>query len=130
MKREMLLGSEAIAEGVKLARPKVIPAYPITPQTHVIEVLSEMIDRGELDAKFIRVESELSAAAAALGASSAGVRTFTATSSHGLALMHEILHWIAGARLPVVLLNANRAIGSPWNIWTDQTDSMRGERIS
>ncbi len=124
MKREMLLGSEAIAEGVKLSRPKVIPAYPITPQTHVIEVLSEMIDRGELDAKFIRVESELSAAAAALGASSAGVRTFTATSSHGLALMHEILHWIAGARLPVVLLNANRAIGSPWNIWTDQTDSM------
>ncbi len=124
MIKDMLLGSEAIAEGVKLAKPKVIPAYPITPQTHVIEVLSEMIEKGELNAKFIRVESELSAAAAALGASSAGVRTFTATSSHGLALMHEILHWIAGARLPVVLLNANRAIGSPWNIWTDQTDSM------
>ena len=124
MKKEMLLGSEAIAEAVKMAKPKVIPAYPITPQTHVIEVLSEMVDRGDLKAKFIRVESELSAAAAALGASSAGVRTFTATSSHGLALMHEILHWIVGARLPVVLLNANRAIGAPWNIWTDQTDSM------
>ncbi len=124
MKKEMLLGSEAIAEAVKMAKPKVIPAYPITPQTHVIEVLSEMVDRGDLKAKFIRVESELSAAAAALGASSAGVRTFTATSSHGLALMHEILHWIVGARLPIVLLNANRAIGSPWNIWTDQTDSM------
>ncbi len=122
--KEMLLGSEAIAMGVKLARPKVIPAYPITPQTHIIEVLSEMIDSGELDATFIRVESELSAAAAALGASSAGVRTFTATSSHGLALMHEILHWIVGARLPIVLVNANRAIGSPWNIWTDQSDSM------
>ncbi len=124
MKKEMLLGSEAIAEAVKMAKPKVIPAYPITPQTHVIEVLSEMVDKGELNAKFIRVESELSAAAAALGASSAGVRTFTATASHGLALMHEILHWIVGARLPIVLLNANRAIGAPWNIWTDQTDSM------
>ena len=124
MKKEMLLGSEAIAEAVKMAKPKVIPAYPITPQTHVIEVLSEMVDRGDLNAKFIRVESELSAAAAALGASSAGVRTFTATSSHGLALMHEILHWIVGARLPIVMLNANRAIGAPWNIWTDQTDSM------
>ncbi len=124
MRRDMLLGSEAIAQGVKLARPRVIPAYPITPQTHIIEVLSEMIDNGELKAKFIRVESELSAAAAALGASSAGVRTFTATSSHGLALMHEILHWIVGARLPIVLVNANRAIGSPWNIWTDQSDSM------
>ncbi len=124
MKRDMLLGSEAVAFGVKLARVGVIPAYPITPQTHIIETLSEMIDKGELDARFIRVESELSAAAAALGASSAGVRTFTATSSHGLALMHEILHWIVGARLPVVLVNANRAIGSPWNIWTDQSDSM------
>ncbi len=124
MKKEMLLGSEAIAEAVKMAKPKVIPAYPITPQTHIIEVLSEMVDKGELKAKFIRVESELSAAAAALGASSAGVRTFTATASHGLALMHEILHWIVGARLPIVLLNGNRAIGSPWNIWTDQTDSM------
>ncbi len=124
MKKEMLLGSEAIAEAVKMAKPKVIPAYPITPQTHIIEVLSEMVDKGELKAKFIRVESELSAAAAALGASSAGVRTFTATASHGLALMHEILHWIVGARLPIVLLNGNRAIGAPWNIWTDQTDSM------
>ncbi len=124
MKKEMLLGSEAIAEAVKMAKPKVIPAYPITPQTHIIEVLSEMVDKGELKAKFIRVESELSAAAAALGASYAGVRTFTATASHGLALMHEILHWIVGARLPIVLLNGNRAIGAPWNIWTDQTDSM------
>jgi len=124
MIRDMVLGSEAVALGVKLARPKVISAYPITPQTHIIERLSEMVDNGELDASFIRVESELSAISAAMGASQAGVRVFTATSSHGLALMHEVLHWIVGARLPVVLVNANRAIGSPWNIWTDQTDSM------
>ena len=124
MNKDMMLGSEAVALGVKLSRPKVISAYPITPQTHIIERLSEMVDGGELDASFIRVESELSAISAVLGASQAGVRSFTATSSHGLALMHEVLHWIAGSRLPVVLVNANRAIGSPWNIWTDQTDSM------
>ncbi len=124
MNKDMMLGSEAVALGVKLSRPKVVSAYPITPQTHIIERLSEMVDSGELDASFIRVESELSAISAVLGASQAGVRAFTATSSHGLALMHEVLHWIAGSRLPVVLVNANRAIGSPWNIWTDQTDSM------
>jgi len=124
MKREMLLGSEAIAEGVRLSKPGVIPAYPITPQTHIIEVLSEMVDRGEINAKFIKVESELSAAAAALGSATAGVRTFTATSSPGLALMHELLHWIPGSRVPMVMVNANRAIGAPLNIWTDQSDSM------
>ncbi len=124
MRRDMLLGSEAIAEGVRLSRPGVIPAYPITPQTNIIEVLSEMVDNNQLNAKFIKIESELSAAAAALGSATAGVRTFTATSSHGLALMHEILHWIPGSRVPMVLVNANRAIGAPWNIWTDQTDSM------
>ena len=124
MQKDMMLGSEAVAVGVKLSRPRVISAYPITPQTHIIERLSEMVDNGEIDASFIRVESELSAISAAMGASQAGVRAFTATSSHGLALMHEVLHWIVGARLPVVLVNANRAIGSPWNIWTDQSDSM------
>jgi pyruvate ferredoxin oxidoreductase alpha subunit len=124
MRRDMLLGSEAIAEGVRLAKPAVIPAYPITPQTHIIEVISEMVDHGELNAKYIKVESELSAAAAALGSATAGVRTFTATSSHGLALMHELLHWIPASRVPLVMVNANRAIGAPWNIWTDQGDSM------
>ncbi len=124
MKREMLLGSEAIAEGVRLARPGVIAAYPITPQTHIIETLSEMVDNGVLNARFIKVESEISAAASVLGSATAGVRSFTATSSHGLALMHEMLHWIAGSRIPLVMVNANRAIGAPWNIWTDQTDSM------
>ncbi len=124
MKKEMLLGSEAIAEGVRLSKPGVIAAYPITPQTHIIETLSEMVDNGILNAKFIKVESEISAAASVLGSATAGVRSFTATSSHGLALMHEMLHWIAGSRIPLVMVNANRAIGGPWNIWTDQTDSM------
>ncbi len=124
MKKEMLLGSEAIAEGVRLSKPGVIAAYPITPQTHIIETLSEMVDNGILNSKFIKVESEISAAASVLGSATAGVRSFTATSSHGLALMHEMLHWIAGSRIPLVMVNANRAIGAPWNIWTDQTDSM------
>ena len=124
MRKEMLLGSEAIAEGVRLSKPGVIAAYPITPQTHIIETLSEMVDNGILNSKFIKVESEISAAASVLGSATAGVRSFTATSSHGLALMHEMLHWIAGSRIPLVMVNANRAIGAPWNIWTDQTDSM------
>ncbi len=124
MKKEMLLGSEAIAYGVKLSRPKVISAYPITPQTHIIETLAEMTENGEIDAKFIKVESELSAISSCYGAVAAGARAFTATASQGLLLMHEMLHWFSGARLPMVLVNANRAIGYPWNIWTDQSDSF------
>jgi pyruvate/2-oxoacid:ferredoxin oxidoreductase alpha subunit len=120
----MLLGSDAVAHGVRLCRPAVVSAYPITPQTHIIETLSEMVDRGELPAEFIKVESEMSAIAACLGAVAAGVRAFTATSSQGLAMMHEVLHWVAGARLPLVLVNANRALGAPWNIWADQSDSL------
>lgn len=123
-KRDMLLGSEAVATGVKLCRPQVIAAYPITPQTHIIETLSEMVAQGELQAKYIKVESEMSAIAACFGAVAAGSRAFTATSSHGLALMHEMLHWFSGARFPMVLVNANRALGAPWNIWTDQGDSF------
>ncbi|MBN2333222.1 MAG: pyruvate ferredoxin oxidoreductase [Deltaproteobacteria bacterium] len=122
--REMMLGSDAIAHGVRLCRPAVISAYPITPQTHIIETLSEMVDTGELQSQFIKVESEMSAIAACLGAVSAGSRSFTATSSHGLAMMHEILHWFSGARMPLVMVNANRALGAPWNIWCDQSDSM------
>ncbi len=124
MKKEMLLGSEAIAYGVKLSRPMVISAYPITPQTHIIETLANMTENGELNAKFIKVESELSAISSCYGAAAAGVRTFTATASQGLLLMHEMLHWFSGARLPMVLVNANRAVGYPWNIWTDQSDSF------
>ncbi len=123
-KSAILLGSEAIAHGVKLCRPQVISAYPITPQTHIIETLSEMVDRGELESQYIKVESEMSAIAAVLGSVSAGSRSFTASSSQGLAMMHELLHWYAGARLPLVLVNANRALGAPWNIWSDQSDSF------
>jgi pyruvate/2-oxoacid:ferredoxin oxidoreductase alpha subunit len=123
-KKTILLGSEAVAHGVRLCRPEVISAYPITPQTHIIETLSEMVASGELDSRFVRVESEMSAIAAVLGAVSAGSRAFTASSSQGLAMMHELLHWYAGARLPLVLVNSNRALGAPWNIWCDQSDSF------
>ncbi|MFP4285508.1 MAG: pyruvate ferredoxin oxidoreductase [Desulfovermiculus sp.] len=122
--REMLLGSDAVAHGVKLCRPDVIAAYPITPQTHIVETLSTMVDSGELESQYVKVESEMSAIAACYGAAASGCRAFTATSSHGLALMHEMLHWVAGSRFPLVLVNANRALGAPWNIWADQSDSL------
>ena len=121
---KVMVGNHAVSWGVKLGRAEVIAAYPITPQTQVVEELSEMCGSGELPARFIKVESEHSAMAACIGAAAAGVRTFTATSSQGLALMHEVLHWAAGARLPVVMANINRAMGPGWNIWTDQNDSL------
>ena len=120
----VLEGNHAISYGAKASDVKVIAAYPITPQTQIVEKLSEMCASGDLDAKFIKVESEHSAMAAVIGSSAAGVRSFTATSSHGLLLMHEMLHWAVGARRPVVLANVNRAVGPPWNIWTDQNDSL------
>ena len=123
MKR-VLEGSDAVAEAVRLAKVKVISAYPITPQTHIVERLAEFCADRRLDARFLRVESEHSALAALIGASSMGVRTFTATSSQGLALMHELLHWTSGARLPIVMANVNRALAPGWNIWADQTDSL------
>ncbi len=122
--KTVLEGSHAVAEAVRLARVQVISAYPITPQTHIVERLSEYCAGGALNARFLRVESEHSAMAALIGASSTGVRTFTATSSQGLALMHELLHWAAGARLPIVMAEVNRAMAPGWNIWTDQTDSL------
>lgn len=122
--RKVIVGNHAVSLGVKLARAEVIAAYPITPQTQVVELLSEMCGSGELDARFIKVESEHSAMAAVVGASAAGARAFTATSSQGLALMHEMLHWAANARHPIVLANINRAMGPGWNIWADQTDSL------
>jgi pyruvate/2-oxoacid:ferredoxin oxidoreductase alpha subunit len=122
--KKVLEGNHAISWGAQASDVKVIAAYPITPQTQIVELLSEMCASGQMDAKFIKVESEHSAMAAAIGASAAGVRAFTATSSHGLLLMHEMLHWAVGARLPVVLANVNRAVGPPWNIWTDQNDSL------
>jgi len=122
--KKVLEGSHAVSHAVALARVKVISAYPITPQTHIVERLAELVANGELDARYIRVESEHSALAAVIGSAATGVRSFTASSSHGLALMHEMLHWAAGSRLPIVLAEVNRALGAPWNIWADQTDSL------
>ncbi|MEM4160906.1 MAG: pyruvate ferredoxin oxidoreductase, partial [Thermoplasmata archaeon] len=124
MVKKVITGNSAAAYGVKLARVQVVSAYPITPQTTVVEKLAEFVANGELDARFVNVESEHSALAALISASLGGARTFTATSSHGLALMHEMLHWAAGARTPVVMVNVNRAMGPPWNIWADMTDSI------
>jgi pyruvate/2-oxoacid:ferredoxin oxidoreductase alpha subunit len=120
----ILDGNHSAAEGVKLSRVQVIAAYPITPQSPVTEKLSEFVEGGELDAQYIAVESEHTAIAVCTSASMVGARTFTATSSHGLAYMHEMLHWAAGARLPVVLACVNRAIGAPWNVLNDQQDSI------
>jgi len=122
--KKVITGNQAVAYGVILSRVDVISAYPITPQTTIVEELSELIASGRLKTKFLKVESEHSAMAALIGASTGGVRTFTATSSQGLAYMHEMLHWASGARLPIVLVNVNRALGAPWNIWGDQSDSV------
>jgi pyruvate/2-oxoacid:ferredoxin oxidoreductase alpha subunit len=122
--QQVLKGNHAVSRGVQLSRVQVISAYPITPQTSIVEALSELCARGELTARFIKVESEHSALAALIGSASAGARSFTATSSQGLLLMHEVLHWTAGARLPIVLTNVNRAVAPGWNIWADQTDSV------
>ncbi len=123
MKR-VLEGSQAVAEAVRLARVQVVSAYPITPQTHIVEILSDYCATGTMNARFLRVESEHSCMAALIGAQSTGVRTFTATSGQGLALMHELLHWASGARLPIVMAEVNRALAPGWNIWVDQTDSL------
>ena len=122
--KHVLEGSHAVSEAVRLAKVQVMSAYPITPQTHIVESLSEYCSDGTMNARFLCVESEHSAMAAVIGASSAGVRTFTATSSQGLALMHELLHWSSAARLPIVMAEVNRALAPGWNIWMDQTDSL------
>ena len=120
--KKVLTGNHATAYAVMQARVDVIPAYPITPQTTIVEKLDEFIENGLLDASMIRVESEHSAMAAAIGASAAGARTYTATSSHGLLYMYENLWWAANARLPIVATFVTRAIGPPWNIWSDHQD--------
>jgi len=117
-------GSEAVANVVALCRPAVLAIYPITPQTHIPENLSKLVADGKLKAKIIYAESEHSAISACIGASASGVRVYTATSSQGLALMHEILFIASGMRLPIVMTNANRALSTPINIWNDQQDSM------
>ena len=122
--KKVLMGNHAVSIGARLSRVEVIAAYPITPQTQIVEELSELCADGKLDAKFIKVESEHSAMASCLGASTVGARAFTATSSQGLVLMHEMLHYAAGSRLPIVMANVNRALGPGWNIWAEQTDSL------
>ena len=122
--KEVTTGNHAVSYGAMLSRSQVIAAYPITPQTQIVELLSSLCASGRLKAKFIKVESEHSAMAASIGASIAGARAFTATSAQGLALMHELLHWAANGRLPIVMADVNRAMAPGWSIWTDQNDSL------
>jgi len=116
--------SIAVADAVRLANPDVIAAYPITPQTHIVEHLAELVANGELDAEYIPVESEHSAMSACLGAAASGARTFTATASQGLALMNEVVYVAAPMRLPIVMVVANRALSAPLSIWCDHSDLM------
>jgi len=121
---EITEGSHAVAEAVRICRPQVVSAYPITPQTHIVEALAEMVADGKLDADYLTVDSEFSALSACLGASAAGSRVYSATTSQGLALMFEVCFNVAGMRLPIVMTIANRALGAPLSIWNDQQDSI------
>ena len=120
----LLTGNHACAWAARLARPQVVPLYPITPQTPILEKLIEFHARGELAAEILTPESEHSVLAACIPASLAGARVFTATASQGLLLMHELLHYASGARAPIVMVNVNRTVASPWAFWPDQTDSL------
>ena len=117
-------GNYIAAKAAVLCKPDVVAAYPITPQTTLVEGIANYVNTGEFKGEYICVESEHSAMAACIGASATGIRTFTGTSSHGLLLMHEMLHWAALARLPVIMCNINRVIGPGWNIWADENDSI------
>ena len=117
-------GSKVVAEAIYLCKPDVVSAYPITPQTHIVETLAQLIADGRIKSKFLEVESEFTAISSVAGAVAAGSRAFTATCSQGLALMHEVLFAIAGMRLPVVMVVANRALSAPINIWNDWQDSI------
>ena len=120
----LLNGNHAVAWGVRLARPDVAPLYPITPQTPILEKLIDFQSQGEFNAELLTPESEHSAMAACISASAAGARVFTATSSQGLLLMHELLHYAAGSRVPIVMFNVNRTPAAPWGFWPDQIDSL------
>ena len=123
----ILTGNEVAAWAARRAKVHVVTAYPITPQTTVMESLAQFVDSGKMDSQFIRMESEHSVMAGMVGASMTGARTFTATSGQGLLYMGELVHWAAGCRLPVVTTIASRGIAPPWNIWVDYSDilSMR-----
>ena len=120
--KKVISGNEGVALAVKLARVGVTGIYPITPQTTIIETLAEMKAKGEINIEIIRAESEHSAMAATFGAALAGIRPFTATSSQGLLYMHEMVWWVAGSRMPLVMVVGTRAVGAPWNIWNEHTD--------
>ncbi len=122
--KQLLQGNYAVAEAVRLARVQLVAAYPITPQTPIYEKLSDMENEGKLQGIMMRTESEHSAMAACVSASLTGVRTFTATASQGLALMHEMLHFASGNRVPVVMCNVNRVVAVPWGFGSDQLDSL------
>ncbi|MFX0061006.1 MAG: pyruvate synthase subunit PorA [Candidatus Hermodarchaeota archaeon] len=124
MAKTILEGSHAIAEAVKACKPQVVSAYPITPQTHIVERISDIVAEGELDCQYVRVESEFSAASVVLGASATGARTYSATTSQGLILMSEVLFNISGMRLPIVITCANRGLSAPITIWNDHQDSI------
>ena len=121
--RSLLTGNDAVAEAVRLARPSVIPAYPITPQTSIVEAIATMAEEQKFKTEYMTMESEHSVMSAAIGASLAGCRTFTATSSHGLMYMGEMIFWAGLTRVPVVMAVVNRSL-NPWNIWVDHQDSM------
>ena len=121
---KVISGNYAVSYGARLARAQVVAAYPITPQTSIIEKLAAFCADGEMNAVFIKVESEHSAMAASIGASATGARAFTATSGQGLLLMHEMLHWAAGGRNPIVMGVVNRGIAPGWSVWTEQSDSL------
>ena len=123
-KKAFLSANEAAAYGVKLSRPHVVSAYPITPQTTLVEKIADFLANGEADFKYMMVESEHSAMASALGASMMGARTFTASSSQGLLYMCEMLSYVSGSRFPIVMVDANRSVATPWNIFGDQRDAM------
>jgi pyruvate/2-oxoacid:ferredoxin oxidoreductase alpha subunit len=120
----LLTGNHAVAWAARLARPQVVPVYPITPQTPILELLTDFQAEGNFDAEIVTPESEHSVLAACIPASLAGARVFTATASQGLLLMHELLHYASGARAPIVMANVNRTVASPWAFWPDQTDSL------
>ncbi len=122
--REALEGSQAVARAVSMCRPDVVSAYPITPQTHIVENLSKLVADGDLHTEFVSVESEFSAASVVLGAAAAGARAYTASSSQGVLLMAEVLFNAAGMRIPLVMTVANRAVSAPLSIWNDHADSM------
>lgn len=120
----LLTGNHAVSWAARLARPQVVPVYPITPQTPILELLTDFQAQGHFDAEILTPESEHSVLAACIPASLAGARVFTATASQGLLLMHELLHYASGARAPIVMVNVNRTVASPWAFWPDQTDSL------